>query len=140
MDPTEADPPLVLLYNTRCGDTWRGIPTVGPVTVREGDSDVYVPPSANLVSVKCFLTREGAKSPSLRMRSNPTPGDDTDAVITIQDAHTWEFTLPAIAPGLWHPTPLPPGVYLGDIETTDADGYVLTTHQIQVTFTPDRTT
>lgn len=139
MDPSEANPPLVYLFNLRSGDTWVGVPTVGPITIQGPDDEDYAPPSTLLVSVRCFLTREGAKSPALRMRSNPAVGDDTDSVITITSAVTWEFTLPAVPPDVWHPSPLPAGVYRGDIETLDADGYVLTTHELQLTVTSDKT-
>jgi hypothetical protein len=140
MNPSESDPPLVELYNLRSGDTWRGIPLVGPVTVIEPDvGPPAVQPSANLVSVRCNLTREGAKSPALRMATANVATADTDVTITIGDPVTWEFTIPAVPPTAWHPSPLPAGVYTGDIETTDADGYVLTTHTLQITVTSDKT-
>ena len=138
MNSSETDPPVVTLYNIRSGDTWGGA-TVGPVTVLEPGDLVPSVPSTTLTSVRCFLTRDGAKSPALRMRSNPVPGDDTDSTITITDAVTWEFVLPPVAPTAWHPSPLPAGTYTGDIETTDADGYVLTTCEIQLTVTANKT-
>ena len=140
MNPTESDPPLIILYNLRSGDTWRGVPLVGPVTVIEPDvGPPAVAPTYALVSVRCNLTRDGALSPALRMATANVATAATDATITIGVAATWEFTIPAVPPTAWHPSPLPAGIYTGDIETTDAAGYVLTTHTIQITVTADKT-
>ena len=133
MNPSESDPPLVELYNMLSGDTWRGIPLIGPVTVQEPGDLVAVQPSAALVSVSLNLTRTGAKSPSITFGTADVAG--VDAPITIGNAVTWEITIPAVTPAVWTPVP---GTYTGQVKTVDADGYVLSVYSLQLVVTENK--
>ena len=133
MNPSESDPPLVELYNMVSGDTWRGIPLIGPITVQEPDDLVAVQPSAALVSVSLNLTRTGAKSPSITFGTADVAG--VDAPITIGNAVTWEITIPAVQEELWVPVK---GTYNGHVKTTDADGYVLTVYWLRIVVTENK--
>lgn len=131
---SESDPPFIELFNLVSGDTWRGIPQIGPVTIQGPDDEAPVQPSTTLVSVRLNFTREGARSPSIRFGTMDVP--DADAPIVIDNAVTWEFSIAPVSPATWTP---PAGVYTGHVETTDSDGLVLTIYKLQLTVTPDLT-
>jgi hypothetical protein len=132
-DPTLTDPAVVTLYNTRAGDTWAGIPVIGPVLAQgEDPEEPPAPMSAALVSARLHFTRAGAREPAIRIGTGP----DDDAPLTIVDADTWEMTVPPVPPSVWT---LAPGSYRGDLETTDADGTVRTLYRLVLTVTGDET-
>lgn len=125
------DPALVTLENHRAGDTWQGIPTIGPILISVDDAPA-ASPSAPLASARLHLTRNGDSEPTLKIGMDPAD----DAPLLIVDAATWEMSIPEVSKSVFNPVP---GIYTGDLETTDSDGRVLTTHHIEFQVTKDGT-
>ena len=132
-DGSETDPPVVRLYNLVSGDTWPGISKIGPIMMRGPDPDAEtVPMEAAVASARMSFIRTGSTTPSLRLGS----GDGFDAPIVVSSAQDWELAIPAVPPSIWTPAP---GNYCSDLEITDVNGVVRTTHRFILTVTPGAT-
>lgn len=117
-------PAIVQLENHVAGDTWQGVPVIGPITINAQA------PGVTAARVRMTLTRTP---------SGPSVEFDSDAgllPITIVDEDTWEFTIPPVD---FDDFPVTAGQYSGHLEITDASGERLTTHELRMTVLPDKT-
>lgn len=107
------------------GDTWLGIPSLGPITI-DGQ-----PPSAAVASARMYFRRSVLDiSPAYELRSSPGSGE---GAVSIDDAAAWVFSVPA------QPLPLAPGKWKWDMEFTDANGFVYTFYAGTQQVNPDVT-
>ena len=119
---------LVTLEDHIAGDSWQGIPVIGPIIINEAQ------PGAAAARVRMTLNRTPMTT-GARMMFDSDGGDGTYP-ITIVDAQTWEFTVPGVA---YSAFTLPTGNYVGHLEITDVNGERLTTHEIHMEITTDYT-
>lgn len=86
-------PQLANLTPHTCGTTWRGIPTIGPITVNG------VPPGVIATAEFHFLASLSDAEPSLKL-SAPSSG------LVINSTTQWMLSIPEqmlpLAPGVWH--------------------------------------
>ena len=113
--------PIILPDHTR-GDTWLGIPTIGPIGVTDGGDAYQVPVGAPIVAAKLHFIKVGDTVPAIAFETDGSG----DAPIVIQDAANWELSVPPVAPADF---PLSVGNYVGLLQITDADGIALTYHR-----------
>ncbi len=124
------DPAIITLENHVTGDTWQGIPVIGPIQIQSGETLVNFP--YPLASARLHLTRLNTRSPSLTLATSGSPM----APITISNATTWELVIPPVAPSVWAPTP---GDYQGHFETTDTQGSIRTIYDVRFKVLADKT-
>ena len=120
--------PLVKLEPHTSGDTWDGIPTIGPLIYNGAPPEF----AAARVRLTLSLVRSSVTSVAV---FDTEPGEGVFP-IEIVDAATWEFTIPAVP---FADFVLPPGNYEGHLEITDINGVRLTTHNILLPINPDKT-
>ena len=124
-------PVSVVLEDHTAGDSWQGIPTIGPIT------NNGVPMPFPIARVQMTIskgnihstTSSGRLKPSLYLDSQaPEEGETiTKYPITIVDAETWEISIPRVPKEGFQ---VSPGYYVGALRITDSDGMVITTHEI----------
>jgi len=114
--------PTVQLEPHIAGDTWQGIPVIGPFTINDA------PPESPVARVRLTMTRSGGHQ--------SRTFDSADGSIVIVDADTWECSIPPVP---FANFTLPPGTYSGQLEFTDEDGVRLTTHNVVLTILLDKT-
>jgi hypothetical protein len=113
-------PALVQLENHVAGDTWQGIPVIGPILINALQPGV----AAQRVEMSLSRTPTG---PSFQF---DTEAADGVLPITIVDADTWEFMVPPVG---FDDFTVTPGKYEGHLAITDAAGERLTTHELRMT-------
>ncbi len=128
MLPTDTNPPIIILFNHVAGDTWVGIPTIGPLQVENPDDGTMTRPGVPLDSATLEWTLEGAAAPALVISSAVGAAAPLSLVSAIQ----WELSVPPIGPEIFN---LPAGKYLGRLKTIDSTGVVFTLHWYRLTVT-----
>lgn len=124
------DPAIITLENHVSGDTWQGIPVIGPIQIQSGSSFANFPYPLELV--RLHLARLGSKKASLTLSSSGS----SMAPIDILDANTWQMAIPPVAPSVWSPEP---GNYQGHFECSDEQGTIITLYDIRFQVLPDKT-
>lgn len=116
---------LPVLYHTH-GDTWDGIPQIGPLTVNN------VAPDSPLASARMdFRGASTDITPAYSLvTGTPLPGQGQ---ITLRDAGLWILVIPVQS------LPLGVGLYHFDLETIAADGSIFTPFQGTLQVCPDFT-
>jgi hypothetical protein len=123
-------PAIITLEDHVSGDTWQGVPVIGPIQILSGVTLTNFP--YPIASARLNMTRIGTSNPSLTLASTGSPM----APITITDAADWQLVIPPVAPATWTPTP---GQYQGHFEITDTQGTVITIYDVRFTVLPDKT-
>lgn len=123
-------PAIITLEDHVSGDTWQGIPVIGPIQIQSGETLVNFP--YPIASARLNLTKLGACTPSLTLATTGSPM----APIYFVEVDTWEMEIPPVSPEVWTPTP---GQYQGHFETTDTNGTVLTIYDVRFNVLPDKT-
>lgn len=118
-----ATPVNIPLPDHKHGDTWDGM-SIGPILF-----DGQPPPNA-LASCRLYFRHNRYKTFGYGFRA---PALNGFGVITIVDANTWQLVIP---PQL---LPLAVGLWLWELETTDASGKILTLYAGTLTITQDIT-
>ncbi len=114
--------PITLPDHTR-GDTWVGIPTVGPIGV-SGEFDEYLTPlGTTAISAKLHFIPVNGTTPVFRCE---TGGGGDAPILIVTAAPFWEFSVPPVSPTLFT---LPVGNYIGMLQVTDSDGVKSTFHR-----------
>ena len=114
------------------GDTWQGIPTIGPIQMSvDGGALVAMP--APIASARLHWSK-GDAYPAVAKFST-TPAAD-ESPITIVNAATWELSVPPVEPDGF---PLTEGNWYAHLEITDTDGTVWTTHECRMAVGVDYT-
>lgn len=120
--------PLVKLEPHVAGDTWVGIPTIGPLLINGLQPGV--------AAARMRLTLTLSRSQTVASVEFDTEAGEGILPITIVDAATWEFTIPEVD---FADFDLPAGIYEGHLEITDVNGVRLTTHHLVLPILPDKT-
>jgi hypothetical protein len=120
--------PLVTLEYQTAGDTWEGIPVIGPIIINGS------PPGVAAARARMKLSRVPFVA-GAALSFDSEPGDSV-LPITIVDADTWEFFVPEVP---YTQFTLPPGDYVGHFEITDVNGKRLTTHKLKMEVGTDYT-
>ena len=124
-------PAPVALEDHTAGDTWPGIPTIGPIVISINGATA-VAPTYPLASARIHLTREGSPLPAIKIGC----AADDDAPLIIISGADWQMSVPRVSHTIF---PRLPGLYTGQLETTDTQGTVLTTHSLSLRITRDET-
>jgi hypothetical protein len=123
-------PAIITIEDHVSGDTWQGIPVIGPIQILSGETLINFPHA--IASARLNFSRIAAPFPVFAMSTS----GDAMAPIIIVDADAWELAIPPVSPDIWTPAP---GSYQGHLETTDTEGTVLTIYDIRFTVLPDKT-
>jgi hypothetical protein len=123
-------PAIIILEDHVSGDTWQGVPVIGPIQILSGETLTNFP--YPIASVRLNISRIGGHRVSLTLASSGTPM----APITITDVDTWELVIPPVAPSVWTP---PDGDYQGHFEVTDSQDTIITIYDVRFTVLPDKT-
>lgn len=118
--------PIVQLEDHTEGDTWDGIPVIGPIIINEAAPGV----AAARVRLRFKRVPYGAGG-EIAFDSDTVEGAHP---ITIVNPDTWEFLVPPVS---YEDFTLPEGKYQGHLEITDVLGVRLTTHDVRMTVNPD---
>lgn len=111
------------------GDKWHGIPTIGPVLVRENAEDPGTAPSFPLSRVRMQFRRNGVLGMTLDSDGSG------DYPIQISNAATWLVHFPEI-----QPLPLDAGIWQTDVEFWEGtDTAPQTFYKASLTVTQDIT-
>ena len=110
-------PSFILPTHTR-GDSWLGIPTIGPLGVDDGGDGYQVPMGTPITAAALHFFRVGATVPAITFET----GGTGDAPLVIQDAANWELSVPPVNP---EDFTLPAGNYVALLKITDGDGITL---------------
>ena len=116
--------PIVKLENHVAGDTWQGIPVIGPILING------LPPASPAERVRLTLRKVPAATGAEKIF------DSGLGNITIVNAATWEASIPEVP---FANFTLPEGRYEGHLEFTDTAGVRLTTHEIHLSILEDKT-
>ena len=108
------------------GDTWQGIPVIGPIL----NGTEAMPVAA--ASARLTLAKSGSRSNAFTLGSTGT----VDAPITLVNGADWSFVIPEVSKEVWTP---PPGTYTGHFEVTDTAGAILTVYQLTLQVLSDLT-
>lgn len=115
-------PALVNFSLHTAGDTWLGVPTIGPIRMSvDGGALVAMP--APVASARLHWVQGENYAPAAKFATNPATGESP---ITLVNAANWELAIPPVAPALF---PLTKGNWYAHLEITDTDGRVWTTHK-----------
>lgn len=98
-------PVQINMLATTAGDKWHGIPTIGPVLIRENQDDPGTAPSFPLSRVRMQFRRNGQLGMTLDSNGSG------DYPIQISNAATWLVHFPEI-----QPLPLGAGIWQTDVE------------------------
>ena len=123
-------PATITIEDHVSGDTWQGIPVIGPIQIQSGEDLVNFPYA--IASARLNFSRIASPSPVFTLATEGSPM----APITIEDPDAWELSIAPVSPEVWTPAP---GSYQGHFETTDTEGTVLTIYDIRMTVLPDKT-
>lgn len=119
-------PAIVQLAAHVEGDSWQGIPTIGPFVINDA------PPATPAARVRLRLSRV----PPVVGATREFDSLGEDAEIEIVDAATWEFSLPRVH---FSKFTLPAGKYEGQLEITDTNDYRMTTHEVRMVILKNKT-
>ena len=118
--------PIVTLEDHIEGDTFSGIPVIGPIIIN-GSA-----PGTAAARVQLSLQRVPYKTGAkVLFDSEEVEGSFP---ITIVDPDTWEFSVPEVS---WENFTLPEGKYQGHLQITDISNVRLTTHDVRMEVKPD---
>lgn len=116
---------LVIFECHTPGDTWPGVPTIGPILMAV-DGGAPLPMSAPIASARLHWCKGDAYPAAARLSTAPAAGEGT---IVIVSAAAWELSIPPVAPDLFA---LTSGDWFAHLEITDTDGIVWTTHECRL--------
>jgi len=123
-------PAIITLEDHVSGDTWQGIPIIGPIQILSGVTLTNFP--YPIASARLTLARVGSYASALTLASSGT----RMAPITVVDAAAWQLAIPPVSPAVWTPAA---GSYRGHFEFTDTQGTVTTIYDVRMTVLPDKT-
>lgn len=114
-------------YHTS-GDTWQGIPEIGPIV----DETTGTVPGSAMVSAELWLYLDDGTDP-FKIATSEAVGEE--APINIVSAANWELTIPAVAAATF---PAGVGEWHGKLKITDAAGEKLTYYNVTFAAGPER--
>lgn len=125
-------PAIITIEDHVSGDTWQGIPVIGPIQIQSGETLTNFP--YGIASARLTFSRIESYPNTLTLASTGSPM----APITIVDASAWQLEIPPVPPSVWTPAA---GNYQGHLEITGNDdpATVITIYDIRFLVLPDKT-